>query len=90
MAVFHDPTFALTSAEGATSLLGVKASAEFFDVLGIKPIMGHVFTRADEQAGGGPGGFKVIISHDFWKKHFGGEARCARAAKSSSIAGNIR
>ena len=32
------------------------------------------FARADEQAGGGPGGFKVILSHDFWQKHFGGDA----------------
>jgi putative ABC transport system permease protein len=73
IAVFHTRPSALTSTEGATSLLGVKASAEFFDVLGVKPAMGHAFTRADEEAGGGPGGFKVIISHDFWKKHFGGE-----------------
>jgi putative ABC transport system permease protein len=73
MAVFRTRPSALTSTEGATSLLGVKASAEFFDVLGVKPAMGHAFTRADEKAGGGPGGFKVIISHDFWKKHFGGE-----------------
>ncbi len=70
---FTPDLLALTSAEGATSLLGVKASAEFFDVLGVKPVMGHVFSRADEKAGGGPGGLKVIISHDFWKKHFGGE-----------------
>lgn len=74
IAVFRDRAFALTNEEGATSLRGVKASAEFFDVLGVKPIMGHTFTRSDEQAGGGPGGFKLIISHDFWKKHFGGEA----------------
>ncbi len=74
IAIFRDRAFALTSEEGATSLRGVKASAEFFDVLGVKPIMGHTFTRSDEQAGGGPGGFKLIISHDFWKKHFGGEA----------------
>ena len=37
-------------------------------------MMGHTFTQADEKAGGGPGGFKVILSHDFWKKHFGGDA----------------
>ena len=74
IAVFRDRAFSLRSEEGATSLRGVKASAEFFDVLGVKPIMGHTFTRSDEQAGGGPGGFKLIISHDFWKKHFGGEA----------------
>src|ERR1700730_12651932 len=54
IAIFRDRAFALTSEEGATSLRGVKASAEFFDVLGVKPIMGHTFTRSDEQAGGGP------------------------------------
>jgi putative ABC transport system permease protein len=73
-AVYRDRSFALTSEEGATSLRGVKTSAEFFDVLGIKPKMGRAFARDDEQGGGGPGGFKVVISHDFWQKHFGGDA----------------
>jgi putative ABC transport system permease protein len=74
MAVFRTRPSALTNAEGATSFLGVKASAEFFDVLGVKPFMGHTFTQADEKAGGGPSGFKIVISNDFWKKQFGGEA----------------
>src|SRR3977135_2337245 len=73
IAVYRDRSFALTSEEGATSLRGVKSSAEFFDVLGIKPQMGRAFVRDDEQGGGGPGGFKVIISDDFWKKHFGAD-----------------
>ena len=72
-AVYRDGTYALTSDEGATSVHGVKASAEFFDVLGIKPKMGRAFVRDDEEGGGGQGGFKVIISDDFWKKHFGGD-----------------
>src|SRR5438105_3984409 len=72
-AVYRDLSFALTSEEGATSVHGVKVSAEFFDVLGIKPKMGRAFVRDDEQAGGGAGGFKVIISDEFWKKHFGGD-----------------
>ncbi len=45
-------------------------SGEFFDVLGIKPILGRGFTRADEQAGGGPGGLKVVLSYGFWQSHF--------------------
>ncbi|HEX8280436.1 MAG TPA: ABC transporter permease [Chthoniobacterales bacterium] len=73
MAVYRDRAFALTSEEGATSLRGVKVSAEFFDVLGVKPVMGRAFVRADEQAGGGPGGLKVLISEDFWRRHFGGD-----------------
>ena len=35
--------------------------------------MGRAFVRDDEQGGGGPGGFKVIISDEFWKKHFGAD-----------------
>ncbi len=73
-AVYRNQGLALTSEEGATTVVGDKVSAEFFDVLGIKPIMGRAFVRADEQAGGGPGGLKVVISYDFWKKHFGGDA----------------
>lgn len=73
-AVYRDRSFALTSEEGATSLHGVKVSAEFFNVLGIKPVLGRNFVREDEQGGGGPGGFKVIISQDFWRKHFGGDS----------------
>jgi putative ABC transport system permease protein len=73
IAVFRDRPFALTSEQGATSVRGVRSSAEFFDVLGIKPSIGRTFSRADEQAGGGPGGFKVILSDDFWHQHFGGD-----------------
>ncbi len=73
IAVYRDQSFALTGEEGATSLHGVKGSAEFFDVLGLKPKMGRGFARDDEQAGGGPGGFKVVISEEFWKKHFGAD-----------------
>ncbi|MGI8481605.1 MAG: ABC transporter permease [Chthoniobacterales bacterium] len=74
IAAFRDRAFALTSEEGAISLRGVKVTADFFDVLGIKPLMGRTFLRADEQPGGGPGGFKVVIGYDFWRKHFGGDA----------------
>jgi putative ABC transport system permease protein len=73
VAIYQDPLFALAASEGAQSIHGVRCSAELFDVLGIKPIMGRSFSRADEQAGGGPGGLKVILSHDFWRKQFGGD-----------------
>ncbi len=50
---FRDQNRTLTSEEGATSLRGVKASAQFFDVLGIKPKMGRGFVADDDEAGGG-------------------------------------
>ena len=73
IAVFNDRSYALTNEQGATSVHGVKASAEFFDVLGVKPSIGRTFSREDEQAGGGPGGFKVIISDSSWRQYFGGD-----------------
>ena len=72
-AVYRDRAFALSAEEGATSLRGQKVSAEFFDVLGIKPQMGRAFTRDDELPGGGPAGFTVIISHDFSRRHYGAD-----------------
>ena len=73
LAVYRDRAFALTEHDSATSLRGIKSSAEFFDVLGIKPVLGRAFSRDDELPSGGPGGFKVILSDDFWRQHFGGD-----------------
>jgi len=69
LAVYRTKTYALTSDQGATSLVGVSVSAEFLDVLGIYPVIGHTFAREDEQSGGGPGGFKVIVSNSYWRNH---------------------
>src|SRR4051794_12949911 len=52
LAVYPDGGYSITSDEGATSLRGVKSSAEFLDILGVKPILGHTFARPDELAGG--------------------------------------
>jgi predicted permease len=73
VASYRDPLFALAASEGAESIHGVACSAEFFDVLAVKPVMGRAFSRADEQVGGGPGGLKVVLSHDFWQKQFGAD-----------------
>jgi len=73
VAVYRDRAFALTGEQGAISLRGLKSTAEFFDVLGIKPVIGRTFSRDDERAGGGNGGFKVILTDDFWRQHFGGD-----------------
>jgi len=43
IAVYRDRTFTITSDEGTTSLRGVKVSAQFFNVLGIKPRLGRTF-----------------------------------------------
>jgi putative ABC transport system permease protein len=73
VAIYRDRLAALTGEQGAVSMRGIKSSAEFFDVLKVNPSLGRNFTRQDEQAGGGPGGFKIILSYDFWQRQFGGD-----------------
>src|SRR5947207_7537219 len=70
MAVYQDRNLALVDEKEAQNVRGEKVSGEFFDVLGIKAMLGRGFARPDEQAGGGPGGLKVILSYGFWQRHF--------------------
>jgi putative ABC transport system permease protein len=44
-----------------------------FGVLGVRPLLGRTFTEADDRKGcGAPG---VVISHAFWQREYGGDAR---------------
>src|SRR6195256_6590278 len=70
IAIYRDRNLALVDEQEAQSVRGQKISGEFFDVLGVRPMLGRGFVRADEQAGGGPGGFKVVLSYGFWQSHF--------------------
>ncbi|MEO5721353.1 MAG: ABC transporter permease [Chthoniobacterales bacterium] len=74
LAIYRDRQAALTSNDGAASVRGQKTSAEFFDVLGVKPSLGRGFNRSDEEAGGGVGGYKIVLSYEFWQRQFGGAA----------------
>jgi predicted permease len=50
---------------------GLWVSGDFFNVLGVKPVLGRVLTRADDQRGcGSPG---AVISHAFWQRAYGGD-----------------
>lgn len=73
ISVYRGTRLSLIGGDGTVSLSAIKASAEFFDTIGIKPILGRGFTREDEQAGGGPGGMKTVLTHEFWQRHFGGD-----------------
>jgi putative ABC transport system permease protein len=47
-------------------------SGNFFNVLGVTPAAGRVFTAADDRRGCGASG--AVISHAFWQSQFGGSA----------------
>jgi predicted permease len=51
---------------------GMLTSANYFDVLGVRPVLGRAFLPAEDQT---PGGAPVaVISYRLWQTHFGGNA----------------
>jgi putative ABC transport system permease protein len=74
MAVHRNTSLVLTGMGTAQSLRGQEVAGEFFDVLGVKPMLGRGFTRAEEVAGGGPNGFTTVLSYSFWLQQLRGDA----------------
>ena len=67
VAAFRGDTSNLTGTELPERLIGVKATASFFSVLGVAPELGRVFSR-DEQSTGHEN--VVLISHKLWVRRF--------------------
>ena len=76
----------LTGGERVERLRTLKVGAGYFEALGVSPVLGRAFTRDEEIplgfTGRDPDRFVmineparpvVILSHDFWQRHFGGD-----------------
>jgi putative ABC transport system permease protein len=51
---------------------GLWASGSYFDVLGVRPVLGRTWEPADDARGGGPSGAVAVISYPYWQRRFGG------------------
>jgi len=68
---YHDEFMALTGTGKPQRIYGALASANYFDVLGVRPILGRGFLPAEEEK---PGGAPVVvISYGLWQSHFGAD-----------------
>ena len=56
--------------EGAERVVATVASANFFDVLGVRPILGRVFAANADEAGGEK---TVLLTYGGWQTRFGGD-----------------
>jgi putative ABC transport system permease protein len=69
-AVRQNESFNLTGAGEPERLQGQLVSAEFFSMLGIKPLVGRDFLPEEDRAGATPA---VILSYGFWQRRFGND-----------------
>ena len=70
MAAYQGCGFRLAQ-EGEPQLVaGTCASASFFPILGVQPVLGRLWTAEEDAAGSDR---VVMLSYDFWQKQFGGD-----------------
>jgi putative ABC transport system permease protein len=70
LAAIQEDTSNLALSDSAERIDIAQTSANFFDVFGVTPVHGRLFTTADEQAGHEP---IVVLSHALWQSSFGGD-----------------
>jgi predicted permease len=62
--------YVVSRAGEAFTLMGSLVSAEFFDVLGVRPAAGRLLDRRDAAADAPAA---IVISHEVWQARFGGD-----------------
>ena len=71
MACFLYTSFNLTGVEPPVALPGQRVNWNFFQMLGVRPQLGRLFTVQDDSPDAAP---TVVISHSLWTEKFGGAA----------------
>jgi putative ABC transport system permease protein len=71
IATYVGQGFNLTGTDKPERVIGARVSADLLPLLGVQPARGRFFTEEEDQEGRGK---VVILSHEFWRSRFGGEA----------------
>ena len=70
LAAYRRSDFTLTGTAQTEHLQGDLISAEFFDTLGVKPLIGRNFKADEDRLGGAPA---VLLSEGFWRRRYGAQ-----------------
>ena len=66
-------TFPGAAQQEAVYVPGAIVSGNYFSVLGVRPLIGRMFTEADDQIPRGSQERAAVISFGFWQRRFGGD-----------------
>jgi predicted permease len=69
MTIFAPGSVTLTGSGQPEPIRAAFVSADFFAVLGVRPLAGRLFAPGDDE----PGRFVAVLSEELWKRRFGGD-----------------
>jgi putative ABC transport system permease protein len=67
---WRDWRFSLKGSEGVEGVPAGIASGDFFETLGVQPMLGRTFVPEDDQPGSNQ---VVVLSYGYWRDRFGGD-----------------
>jgi len=70
VAAYTGASFNLSGGDRPERLTGSQVTSNFFQVLGVQPVMGRAFTLEEEREGAN---LVAIISDELWQRRFGGD-----------------
>ena len=69
IAAFQNRRYELSGVDRPERIVGARASASLFQVLGVQPALGRAFTREEDQEGRAV----VVLNYGLWQRKFGGD-----------------
>lgn len=70
IAAFSTPNFNLQSQDSPERLPGAAVTPEFFDVMGVPPLLGRAFRAGEDQLGNHR---VAVLSYELWQRNFGAD-----------------
>jgi putative ABC transport system permease protein len=67
---YHTMSFILLNRKEPDNVTTGVVSARFFDLLGVKPLLGRTFRESDDRPGADP---VLVLSYGYWKSKHGGD-----------------
>ena len=70
LAAFSSRPLQVHGPSGTVNITGAMVSGQFFQLLQTPPLLGRYLTPQDDQPGGTPTGFGIVISESLWRQWF--------------------